>query len=667
MDEQEAPVAAGETSQEQPQETESGGLKVYSVAEKLAHMHAWDQFQGTMDDFCAQNGITTASLCKWRRQFAASGEAGLAPAENPRNAKGVKRPVYSVEARLTAVEAYKKSGMTIQDFAKVWGTSQHSISVWVRQYEKAGIKGLENPFEGEQARRRGRKGLSPSVMNSIADVKRQFPDFGLRKVRDFLHRFRAVKVSTGSVRKALREAKIPSGTGRRRHYHKRVQVRTFERSRAGEMWQSDITSFNLGRNSQRVYLVAFLDDFSRYVVSWRLGLQQTQEMVIEALLDGIQRFGKPIELLTDQGRQYVSWRGKSGFQKVLRREGIRHVVSRTHHPQTLGKTERFWETVGQEFWGRIIPRDFEEAKERLAHFVNHYNHFRPHQGIGGMVPADRFFGAEASVRKAIEETLAENELRKAIDEEPRKPVFLAGMIGDSMVSLHGERGKLVIQTPGGMQEMDYDGLGAGVFNVKEAGHGGNGERKGEREEGAQAEGKEQENRAAGEVSGADEGVVGGGESGGEGAGAPGQPGIAGSVAGEDQAGGGGEDAGSVAPADLAVVETGGIGDGGGAVEAATVEAQGDTGGEWGRESGHGGDAEEASGAGAGDAGAEGVDRPVESLAVAGGDGEAVESRASGGEKKSGDGCQGGSAGNWDSGCGGDGGEMSGESSPSTLG
>ena len=196
-------------------------------------------------------------------------------------------------------------------------------------------------------------------------------------------------------------------------------------------------------------LIAFVDDHSRYVVAWGLHVQQKQEIAIEALLEGIARFGKPKEVLTDQGRQYVSWRGKSDFTKVLDREGIRHVVARSHHPQTVGKCERLWGSVQREFWNRLHPQDLVDARERLSHYFAHYNHFRPHQGIGGLVPADRFFGAAEAVRAAIEKSISRNELRLALGERPRRPVYLAGQVDGQAVSVTGERGRLVIRTPEG--------------------------------------------------------------------------------------------------------------------------------------------------------------------------------------------------------------------------
>jgi hypothetical protein len=274
-------------------------------------------------------------------------------------------------------------------------------------------------------------------------------------------RFRGLRISIGTIRKTVVQAQLP-GPEPVEVKPKRAkdQIRFFERARPMQLWQSDITSFVLTRHSTRVYLTVFMDDHSRFVVSWALMLRQTNDLVMDTLLQGVQRFGKPEEVLTDQGRQYFSWRGRSDFQKLLDREGIRHVVSRSHHPETLGKCERFWETVGREFWDRVKPQELNDARERLAHFISHYNHFRPHQGIGGLVPADKFFGLESEIRKTIEETVDKNALRLALGEAPRSPVFLIGQIGDQPVSLHGESGQLVIQTPDGkIQRLDYETFG----------------------------------------------------------------------------------------------------------------------------------------------------------------------------------------------------------------
>jgi transposase InsO family protein len=350
--------------------------------------------------------------------------------------------------------------MTQKDFSKTWGTSHKSLFNWVKIYQERGPKALENDLFRPDGKKRGRKGLPEPVKGEITAVKRENPEFGTKKVRDFLFRFRGVKVANGTVRKTLKEANIPPLERVKKKRRKKPAVQRFERALPMQLWQTDITTLSLARHSQKVYLTVFMDDYSRYVVSWALQLQQTKEFVMETLLSGIQRFGKPEEVLTDQGRQYFSWRGKSDFRKLLIKQGIRHVVSRAHHPETVGKCERFWETVKAEFWERVEPQDLEDARERLGRFIEHYNHMRPHQGIDGMTPADRFFGAAADVRKAIEDTISKNALRLAIGEAPRQPVFLIGQIGDQAISLHGEKGKLLLQTTdGATKRLDYEDFG----------------------------------------------------------------------------------------------------------------------------------------------------------------------------------------------------------------
>lgn len=430
----------------------------YTQEQRLSLLKAFDAWEGSQSDFCRKHKVNRITLWAWKRAYQAHGEAGLASGVSLGKKRKTRKPRYTPEQKRQAVEACLKSGQSMMAFGKLWGVHRRVLSNWMKKYRQGGPQALE----GRMGRKPGKKPVPSRLKDQIISVKREFPHFGFRRVKTFLARFRGLKASAPQIRRVVAEEQLPHGhQAAFRRWKKRKQVRRFERSKPGELWQSDITSFNLARYSQKVYLVAFLDDYSRYIVSWRLGLRQTQEFVEETLLEGIQRWGKPLEVLTDQGRQYFAWRGKSDFQRLLEKQGIRHVVSRTHHPETLGKCERFWETVGKEFWGRVQPQDLTEAQDRLSHFIAHYNHFRPHQGIGDSVPADRFFGVESQVRKVIEQTLGENQLALALNEPVRKPVFLVGQIGDQSVTLHGERGRLVMQTPEGVvQEVSYQNLGS---------------------------------------------------------------------------------------------------------------------------------------------------------------------------------------------------------------
>jgi transposase InsO family protein len=542
----------------------AGARRRLSEQERQALLAELQRSGESIIGFARRHGMSAWTIHRWLKFAGAK-----APATK---SSGRGCHAYTLEERKAAVEAFSSSGTTQRAFAKLYGVTENTLSNWLQRYREGGPKALErrvSPRTGRGAKR----ALPEPVRQEIVSVARRFPDFGLRKLKQFLWRFSALSVSAGSIRKVRKQEGIEKAPPPARRKPSRPLPRRFERSRPGELWQSDITSFLLTRHHQRVYLTVFLDDFSRYVVSWRLELQQRSELVIETLLEGCSRFGKPKEVLTDQGRQYFAWRGKSEFQKVLEREGIRHVVARAHHPQTVGKCERLWETISRELWERSHPQELSEARERLGHFFSHYNHFRPHQGLDGLVPADRFFGAQAQVREVLEKTMTRNELALALGEKPRKPVFLVGQIGERQVSLHGEQGRLVVQTSDGHQEeLRYEELGAPGVKKQEV----DGERDDEqgrigddggRERDGQApppRGEEASLQALAPGAGAGEGAVGERERGGEGESARGVRGDPGVVAGAGGPPGGGGEAPGGADPGVAALAAGPGGDGGGA-------------------------------------------------------------------------------------------------------
>lgn len=419
--------------------------RTFTVDDKVAIVKEFLESGLTAKKFAPIYDIRMETLARWKREVLDN-----KPMSKPTTKRG---GPYKLQERLNAVEAYIKSGMSQRDFSKTWGIAEVTLGRWHSLYQKHGPKGLEGSIFQDTFRKykaRHHKKISEKLEEVIIKTKTTNPTFGLRKVKNFLNRFEGLKVSTGAISRVLKEEKIPLVEVVKKQRRSSDRVRSFERATAMQLWQTDITSYVLARNGTRVYLTVFLDDYSRYIVAWNLQLRQTSEFVMNTVLDGFQNYGKPEEILTDQGRQYFSWRGKSDFQRMLDKEGIKHVVARSHHPQTVGKCERLWETVGQEFWNRVRPQELSDARERLKHYFNHYNHFRPHQGIDGMVPADRFFGIESEVRKVLEESIEQNSLRMALDEAPRSPVFLVGNIGGKSVSLHGEGGHLIFQSPDGV-------------------------------------------------------------------------------------------------------------------------------------------------------------------------------------------------------------------------
>ena len=233
------------------------------------------------------------------------------------------------------------------------------------------------------------------------------------------------------------------------------KVRRFERARPSELWQTDLFTFVLKRQNRRVYLVAFMDDHSRFITGFGLHASQSAALVLEVLRAALTSYGHPEEILTDNGTQYVTWRGKSAFARELEQRGIRHVVASPRRPQTLGKIERFWGTLWRECLETAVFLDLTEARTRIGHFIDHYNFQRPHQGADGLVPADRFFGAAPEVLRTLKERVAANALELARQGVPKSPFYLTGNVGGRPFSVHAE-GERVILTREGEQRSEVD-------------------------------------------------------------------------------------------------------------------------------------------------------------------------------------------------------------------
>jgi len=206
------------------------------------------------------------------------------------------------------------------------------------------------------------------------------------------------------------------------------------------MWQADIFTFRLG--GKNAYLIGYLDDYSRYITGLELFRSQTAENVIEVYRRASSEYNPPKEMLTDNGRQYTNWRGTSRFEAEINKDRVHHIKSRPHHPMTLGKIERFWKTIFVEFLGRAQFESFESARERVRLWVRYYNHKRPHQGIGGLCPADRYFEIQAELRQTIEKGIQENILEMALRGKPKSPFYMVGRMEGQSVVLRAEKGKL---------------------------------------------------------------------------------------------------------------------------------------------------------------------------------------------------------------------------------
>ena len=214
----------------------------------------------------------------------------------------------------------------------------------------------------------------------------------------------------------------------------------------------------LKRQNRRVYMVAFMDDNSRFITGYGIHASQSAALVLEVVRAAIVAYGTPQEMLTDNGSQYVTWRGTSAFHREMDKRGIKHIVARPQHPQTLGKIERFWGTLWRECIETSVFFDLDDARRRIGHFIDYYNFQRVHRGIDGLVPADRFFGAAAEVLATLRARVAANALELARNGVPKAPFYVTGRIGERAFSVHAEGEKMILKREGqGRTEVDLGG------------------------------------------------------------------------------------------------------------------------------------------------------------------------------------------------------------------
>src|ERR1700750_1383313 len=165
-----------------------------------------------------------------------------------------------------------------------------------------------------------------------------------------------------------------------------------------QLWQTDFTYLKvIGWGWS--YLSTVLDDFSRYIIAWKLcttmraeDVTATLEMALDAAgLDKASVLNRP-RLLSDNGSSYIS----DDLAKWLERHDMAHVRGAPYHPMTQGKIERWHQTLKN----RILLENYYlpgDLNAQIAHFVEHYNYTRYHESLQNLTPADVYFGRDQTI------------------------------------------------------------------------------------------------------------------------------------------------------------------------------------------------------------------------------------------------------------------------------
>jgi transposase InsO family protein len=160
-----------------------------------------------------------------------------------------------------------------------------------------------------------------------------------------------------------------------------------------QLWQTDFTYLKV-IGWGWLYLSTILDDYSRYIVAWKLcttmkakDVTDTLELALAAYGIDTARLVHRLRLLSDNGSSYIS----ADLAKWLDDRKMPHVRGAPYHPMTQGKIERWHQTLKNRILleNYYLPGDLEA---QIGAFVTHYNHLRYHESIANLTPADVYFG-----------------------------------------------------------------------------------------------------------------------------------------------------------------------------------------------------------------------------------------------------------------------------------
>ncbi len=328
-------------------------------------------------------------------------------ASKPRN--------FSSDTKLKVVQRALEVGNRIA--AEEFGTSSNSVRVWSKLYKENGVEGL--------VAKTSRPNHSPKkttkwIVDKIIKIKKDKPEMGAKAMSDHLKRFESIDLSSTTISKLFKKNGLCDGDAgysensfyvkgdKDKQLEKNIEAELgewerFARPNPNDLWQMDIMSFYI-RDQHKVYLISALDDCSRMIVNWGLFKEQTASNVLEILRGGLAKNGAPSEILTDQGAQFKHWNGVTKFEKILKKLKIQHIKARSHHPQTCGKIERFHKSIHRELIDKEFFHSQEQAIEKIARYVEHYNYARPHSALEGFTPSDRYFGVIDAVKKYLEDS-----------------------------------------------------------------------------------------------------------------------------------------------------------------------------------------------------------------------------------------------------------------------
>ncbi|MCG7853039.1 MAG: integrase core domain-containing protein [Methanosarcinaceae archaeon] len=356
---------------------------------------------------------------------------------------------YSYEEKCFAIRKYLEENAEVEEISDLLGAASQTIYGWLKRVDYS-VKNLEQLKRPEiRQERTDIKELTDEIKAMIDALLVEHPAMGPLKIKQYLFRHEQLLVSEKKIYLYLKEKGIIE---KRKKERKELESHNnrFEYEKPLEAIQLDILHFKLA-GGQTIYLITLLDDHSRFILKSQFAVETSMDITIHMVKKVIKDYGYIEKILCDKGSEFVSWKNFSLFEEFLCTLEIELVSSGPKMPFVQGKIERWHQTMRTEFESNSSGfTTLCEAQKALESYINYYNYERPHEGIGGLVPADRFFGVARDLQQELSRYKSGDMRDKRIyfccNIEGQKLV-VSGMRNDSLRVYTNEEGKKVAQVP----------------------------------------------------------------------------------------------------------------------------------------------------------------------------------------------------------------------------
>jgi len=237
--------------------------------------------------------------------------------------------------------------------------------------------------------------ITPDEEDKILAVARESPELSSRQLSAWITDNEGFAVSESTVYRILRREGLVKRQETQLTAAKEYHTKT---TRPHQMWATDASYFRVVGWGY-YYLVTVMDDYSRFILAWKLQKDMSANSLIEVIQEAVDATGMtevPVEdrtkLLSDNGAGYVS----RAFSDYLHLVGIGHILAAPFHPQTNGKVERYQQSLKREV--NQIPYEAPSQLDKaIADFVDYYNYRRYHKALGDVTPSDVLYGRKEQI------------------------------------------------------------------------------------------------------------------------------------------------------------------------------------------------------------------------------------------------------------------------------